>query len=353
VYLTQSRLCVIQKDLAGASEHLREGLASNPRNPELLEALAEVELQARRPDRALEALGQVPQLPEKALALCERALRDTLRSGTLDEGLRLFKPIGRELARRGQGEVAAKSLRAALGGSLTQEAWIQLADIAHQSGNRAEQVECLRQAHGAARTQGDRILADTIAQQLQGMGVRLEDLDAPAPGEPRPAAAGAPASPDAPSILETTELDPIKRMQIQQLEREAEQSLRNRFVDRALETFARILEMDPANVDVINRIADIHRASGVLTKVQMHYVKTAERVALLGYKVLAVELLDKAEAMFPGSTRLYRRNLGLLDIQAAPSVPLPPSPSIPLAAPVEALPVIELDGGPSLGLRRP
>ena len=55
VYLTQSRLCVIQKDLAGASSHLREGLSSNPRSTELLEALAEVELQAKSPEKALQA----------------------------------------------------------------------------------------------------------------------------------------------------------------------------------------------------------------------------------------------------------------------------------------------------------
>ena len=37
VYLTQSRLGVIQGDYSTAAEHLREGLGTNPRNPELLE----------------------------------------------------------------------------------------------------------------------------------------------------------------------------------------------------------------------------------------------------------------------------------------------------------------------------
>jgi len=48
VFLTQSRLAVIQKDLPGAAAHLREGLAANPRSSELLDALAEVELAATR-----------------------------------------------------------------------------------------------------------------------------------------------------------------------------------------------------------------------------------------------------------------------------------------------------------------
>ena len=48
VFLTMSRLAVIQKDLAGAANHLREGLTANPRSGELLEALAEIGWPASR-----------------------------------------------------------------------------------------------------------------------------------------------------------------------------------------------------------------------------------------------------------------------------------------------------------------
>jgi tetratricopeptide (TPR) repeat protein len=348
VYLTQSRLCVIQKELASAADHLREGLIANPRSPELLDALAEVEIQSKCPDRALEALAQVPQLPEKSLLLCERALRDLVRQGQTDEALRLFKQIGREFARRGLGEAAARCLRAGLQGALTVEAWVQLAEIAHQSGNRAEQVECLRHAYSQANEQNDGTLAGTFSKQLQGLGVAPDQLAAPfatpSPALPArtPGVAGA-------SVPEHTEMDPVRRMQIEQLERDAENSLRNRFMDRALDAFNKILELDPANLPTIERIADIHRATGVLTKVQMHYVKTAEKVAGLGFKPLAVELLDRAESMFPGSTRLYRRNLGLMDVPPpAPAMPPPfvPAAVIPMPAPPEALPVIELDDAP-------
>ena len=335
VYLTQSRLCVIQKDLARASDHLREGLVANPRNPDLLDALAEVELQAKCPERALEALAEVPQLPEKSLALCERALRDLVRAGRTLEALQLFKPIGREFARRGLGEAAAKSLRAGLQGNFTVEAWVQLAEIAHQSGNRAEQVECLRHAYAQAEQLEDFVLAGVFSRQLQELGVSLAQVSAPF----APVAAPAYQAADTPAPLphsERTELDVARRVQIQSLFRDGESSMRNRFMERALECFHKILDLEPANPEAIQLIADIHRASGVLSKVQMHYVRTAEKIAALGYKAQAVDLLDRAEAMFPGSTRLYRRTLGLLDV--APAAPAAP----PSVASVEP-PAIELD----------
>ena len=334
VYLTQSRLCVIQKDLARASDHLREGLVANPRNPDLLDALAEVELQAKCPERALEALAEVPQLPEKSLALCERALRDLVRAGRTLEALQLFKPIGREFARRGLGEAAAKSLRAGLQGNFTVEAWVQLAEIAHQSGNRAEQVECLRHAYAQAEQLEDFVLAGVFSRQLQELGVSLAQVSAPF----APVAAPAYQAADTPAPLphsERTELDVARRVQIQSLFRDGESSMRNRFMERALECFHKILDLEPANPEAIQLIADIHRASGVLSKVQMHYVRTAEKIAGLGFKSQAVELLDRAEAMFPGSTRLYRRTLGLLEV-----APVPPAP-----APAE-FPSIELDNAP-------
>ena len=340
VFLTQSRLFVIQKDLQAAANHLREGLVANPRSPELLDALAEVELQAKSPERALEALAQVPQLPEKSLLLCERALREMVRTNNVDEGLRLFKPIGREFARRGLGEPAAKALRAALQGSVTVEAWVQLAEIAHQSGNRADQVECLRHAFAQADAQNDRVLAETISQQLQGMGFRMEDISAPFAASPAPAPRVEVVEPVV--FSEKTEMDPVRRLQIQQLERDADHSMRNRFMDRALETYTKILDLEPANLEAINHIADIHRVTGMLTKVQMHYVRTAEKIVPLGFKALAVELLDRAEALFPGSTRLYRRTLGLEGVlKAAPS-----PAAIALPEPKAEPPRIELDMEP-------
>ncbi|HWQ07884.1 MAG TPA: tetratricopeptide repeat protein, partial [Holophaga sp.] len=290
VFLTQSRLCVIQKDLAGALAHLREGLAANPRSPEILEALAEVEIQSRNPDKALEALGQIPQLPEKSMALCERALREMAKAGRGDEGLQLFKPLGREFARRGLGEIAAKALRNAMQSFFTAEAWLQLAEIAHHCGNKQERIDALRRAREEASITGDDDLAASVLEQLKSLGITDEQMSAPPVAivsrlqvpEPTETFAG----------YEHTEIDPVRRMQIQQLQRDAENFVRARFMDKAQEAFARILDLDPMNQDAIYRIADIIRASGKMTAVQMHFVKTAEKLAAMGAKEMALEMLD-------------------------------------------------------------
>ncbi len=337
VFLTQSRLCIVQKDLNGAAEHLREGLAANPRSSEILEALAEVELQAKAPERALEVLAKIPQLPEKATVLCERALRDMIRTNAVDEGLRLFKPIGLEFARRGMGEQAARTIHSAFQGQpVPLEAWVQLADVAHQSGDRQGRIDALSQAHALAKASNDGALVRNLEEQLRGLGVEASEIEAPPlPAIPEPFR-DMPGSPrqSLPSY-ESTEVDPIKRMQIQQLQREAESYIRSRFNDRAQDAYQKILELDPANLDAINRIAEIYKASGVMTKVQQHYVKMAEKLAPIGQRHLALEMLDKAEELFPGSTRLHRRMLGLTD-PVAPPPPLarPAAPvSVPIAVP--------------------
>lgn len=341
VFLTQSRLCVIQKDLAGAAAHLREGLAANPRSTEILEALAEVELQGKSPERALEAISQIPQMPEKAVSLCERALRDMVKAGRADEGLALFKPIGRELGRRGMGEAATKILRTAMQGHLTTEAWIQLAEVAHQSGNRADHVLALQNAYAMAQQHNDQTLSAWILEKLAELGAAPGQVAAQAPPPPggrpgtQPIPILAPQEHTLPGTDTTfTDLDPIRHMQIEQLEREAESHLRNRLGERAVDVFKKILELDPANMNAIERIAEVHRASGMLTKVQMHYVNTATQLANLGKKRLAMELLDKAESLFPGSTRMHRRQLGLVE---APAAPLPPPVQPPPAVAAIAL----------------
>jgi tetratricopeptide (TPR) repeat protein len=345
VFLTQSRLCVIQKDLAGAVVHLREGLTANPRSSEILEALAEVEIQAKNPGKALEALAQVPQLPEKSMALCERALREMAKAGQADEGLLLFKPLGREFARRGMGEIAGKALRNAMQSFFTAEAWLQLAEIAHQSGNKQERLDAMRRAHEEARLKGETELAATIMEQLRGLGITEEQIAAP----PQALVSHAPAITATGTLpgYEHTEIDPVRRMQIQQLQRDAENFVRARFMDKAQEAFSKILELDSTNRDAIHRIADIIKSSGKMTAVQMHYVKTAERLAGMGMREMALEMLDKAEALFPGSTRLYRRTLGLLDV--APAAPPAPAPAS-APPPVETLPSIEEMTTPPIGL---
>jgi len=346
VYLTQSRLCVIQKDLEGASAHLREGLKVNPRSTEILEALAEVELQAKKPERALEALAEVPQLPEKAMALCERALKEAVKLGRIDEGLRLFKPIGKDFARRGLGDSSARALQVALQGNMTIDAWMQLAEIAHQGGNKQDRLDALKHAHSAAKAKGDNASAEDAMAQLKTLGITDEQISAPPQAFAFKNLALDSSQVRSSAIPgEATEIDPVRRMQIQQLAREAENFVKSRNMEKAQEVYHKVLDLDPANRDAITRIADIIKASGKMTAVQVHYVKMAEKLAGLGARRLALEMLDKAEALFPGSTRLYRRTLGLLDLPPVEEAPAPILPVDPFNAP--EMPAIALDEGAS------
>lgn len=336
VFLTQSRLGVIQGDYTTAAQHLREGLTLNPRNTELLEALAEIELRSGHPDRALESLAEIAQLPEKSLPLCEKALRNLVNGDRAEEGLRLFAPIARELARRGSGDTVGRTLRGALQNHMNVEAWTLLAEIAHQSGNRSDQIHALQSAYSLAHQANDQALIGSLSGQIQSLGAVPDASGQPPAAMPQPGFSG---GFQAPAIQETTrhggetELDPIRRLRIEQLSREAEGLLRGGSPDRAVETYKKALELDPADMGIIEAIVAVHRSTGHLTKVQMQYAQSAQALAQLGKKREASLLLDMAEQLFPGSTRIYRRSMGLPEPGAAPpaaaaaSIALPPPSS--------------------------
>ncbi len=333
VFLTQSRLGVIQGDYATAAQHLREGLTSNPRNTELLEALAEIELRSGHPDRALEALAEIAQLPEKSLPLCEKALRNLVKADRADEGLRLFAPIARELARRGSGDIVGRSLRTALEGNIGSEAWILLAEIAHQSGNRMDQINALQSAYGLAYQHNDQSLIGHLASQLQSLGV-VPGAAAPSPSVFLSAGSSAGYEPQAPQEITRhggeTEVDPVRRLRIEQFSREAEAMVRGGSHEKAIETYKKALELDPADLTIIEAIVAVHRTTGRLTQVQMQYSQSAQALAQIGKKREAAHLLDLAEQLFPGSTRIHRRALGLPE----PGVLPPPASRAPAARPV-------------------
>ncbi|HEY3401706.1 MAG TPA: tetratricopeptide repeat protein [Geothrix sp.] len=355
VFLTQSRLGVIQGDYATAAQHLREGLASNPRDMELLEALAEIELRSGHPERALEALAEIAQIPEKSLPLCEKALRNLVNSDRAEEGLRLFAPIGRELARRGSGDTVGRSLRTALQNHMSVEAWVLLAEIAHQSGNRADQIHALQSAYSLAHHSNDQALIGHLSGQLRTLGA-VPDASGPPPDVPQ---AGFSGGFQAPSIQETTrhggetELDPVRRLRIEQFSREAEALVRGGSPDRAVETYKKALELDPADMAIIEAIVAVHRTTGHLTKVQMQYAQSAQALAQLGKKREASQLLDMAEQLFPGSTRIYRRSMGLPELGARPAEPAAQAPPAASAAASIALPPPPSDLDVLIGLDLP
>ena len=334
VFLTQSRLGVIQGDYITAAQHLREGLTINPRNTELLEALAEIELRSGHPDRALESLAEIAQLPEKSLPLCEKALRNLVSADRGEEGLRLFAPIARELARRGSGDVIGRSLRNALQGNIGIEGWILLAEIAHQSGNRSDQVQALQSAYGMAYQNNDQALIGQLGGQLQGLGV-VPGAAAPASfafSSPEPGRFRTPAFQETTRQSGETEVDPVRRLRIDQFSREAEAFMRGGSPERAIETYKKALELDPADLTIIEAIVSVHRTTGRLTQVQMQYVQSAQTLAQIGQKREAAHLLDLAEQLFPGSTRIHRRTFGLPEPGALPPV----APRLPVGSPTPA-----------------
>jgi tetratricopeptide (TPR) repeat protein len=345
VFLTQSRLGVIQGDYATAAQHLREGLVSNPRDTELLEALAEIELRSGHPDRALEALTEIAQIPEKSLPLAEKALRNLVNADRAEEGLRLFAPIARELARRGSGDTVGRSLRAAMQNHMSVEAWTLLAEIAHQSGSRADQVHALQSAYSLAHQANDPSLIGHLSGQLRALGAIPDASAPPSPSAPQSGFSGVFQSPAA---LEgtlhggETELDPIRRLRMEQFSREAEALLRSGSTERAVETYKKALELDPSDLTLIEAIVAVHRTTGHLTKVQMQYVQSAQALLRLDRKREATQLLDMAEQLFPGSTRIHRRTMGLPEPGVRPSVPAVPAPpkvaTPPLAAAIPAAP---------------
>jgi tetratricopeptide (TPR) repeat protein len=368
VFLTQSRLCVIQTDYTSAAQHLRQGLETNPRNTELLEALGEIELRSGHPDRALEALAEVAQLPEKSLPICEKALRNLVNADRTDEGLRLFAPIARELARRGAGDIVGRSLRTALQGNLNVEAWELMAEVAHQSGNRADQVHALQSAYGQAYQSNDQARISRLSEQLQGLGV-VPGTVAPSPSVfPSPGAVPGGFPPLPPQEITRhggeTELDPLRRLRMEQFSREAEALLRGGSPERAIETYKKALELDPGDLTIIEAIVAVHRTTGRLTQVQMQYAQSAQALALIGKKREAAHLLDLAEQLFPGSTRIHRRAMGLpepgvlpppmgrsaaMPMPATAGGPMPPAPAAPDQA-IPPVPVEDLDRLISLDL---
>ncbi|HET8901585.1 MAG TPA: tetratricopeptide repeat protein, partial [Holophagaceae bacterium] len=335
LFLSQSRLAVMASDYSGAANALREGLKANSRSVELLEALAEIELRANNPDRAMEALAQVPQLPEKDLALCERALKQMVAAGRGEEGLRLFAPLGRELARRGMGDTVTRAVVSATKERPSVDAWVYLAEVAQQGGNKNEQIYALQNAHQLATTAGDQRAIAAIKAQLAEVGATPDDQPLSRPEAFTSSSGFFPSMGGGhPSGEHTrhgeTEIDPMKRLKVEQFTRQAEAFARSGSVDRAVEAYKQALALDPVNFPLIEIICGLHRQSGLITRVQQQYLQSAQTVHSMGKLKEATYLLDKAEQLFPGSTRIHRRTMGLPDFNAQAAAMQPVTPTAPI-----------------------
>jgi tetratricopeptide (TPR) repeat protein len=82
------------------------------------------------------------------------------------------------------------------------------------------------------------------------------------------------------------------------------------------------LELDPANMGAIHSVAELHSAAGAPAKAQALYSGMAERLCAAARPDLALQCLDRADELAPGSTKALR--LTLADALSQP--PLLPHP---------------------------
>jgi len=315
VFLTQFRISVIQKDFEGGIGHLDEGLNAFPQNADLLGAKAEALIQLQQPLDAVKALAEIPALPEGTLPSCEKALRECQAKGVAREGLEAFAPAAVEAAKMGLGGPVRRVLHNALNpqdDSTLADYWLLQAEVARHGGSQEDRVESLKYALGLMEPGDSRL--EAARKELQGLGIGDADMTGSAP----------------PNLMKLDEsaprtLPPELASRVAQLTSEAEQHESNAKFDKAIEAYQGVLSIDPKNSNAIDRIAEIHKAAGMVTKAQAHLCAAAEKLASLGEPQLATQYLDKAESLLPGSTRVYRLTLGLLDEPASDAPPaLPP-----------------------------
>ncbi|MDR2561076.1 MAG: hypothetical protein LBC63_04825 [Holophagales bacterium] len=314
VFLTQFRISVIQKDFEGAIGHLDEGLNAFPQDADLLGAKAEALIQLQKPLDALKMLAEIPTLPERTLPACEKALKECQAKGMAREGLEAFAAAAVEATKMGLGGSVRRTLHNALnpqGDNALADYWLLQAEIANHGGSQEDRIESLKYALGLMEPGDSRV--EATRKGLQDLGISDTDMTAAAP----------------PNLMKLDEsaprtLPPELASRVAELTSEAEQHESNSKFDKAIEAYQGVLVIDPKNANAIDKITEIHKTAGMVTKAQAHLCAAAEKLASLGEPQLATHYLDKAESLLPGSTRVYRLTLGLLDEPASDAPPTQP-----------------------------
>jgi len=243
------------------------------------------------------------------LPTCERALKECLAGGMAQQALETFAPAAFEAAERGMGQAVKKALHNALnpqGDNAMAEYWLLQAEVARHGGLQEDRIESLKYAMKMMSADDNRI--ETVRQDLQDLGVVDTDMESQAAPDLMKLDASQPSG-----------LPPELVSKVAQLAKEGEQHESKDKFDQAIAAYQGVLEIDPTNSNAIERITEIYKTSGTVTKAQAHLCAVAEKIASLGDKELAVYYLDKAEELLPGSTRVYRLTLGLLDVPASPT----------------------------------
>ncbi len=304
VMLGRARIQVLAGHPERAIPILEEALQQHPRNPTLLEALAEIEIHAGAPAAGLARLGRLKQPEIRILPLCEQALLDLASLGRLRQALRLFRPIARDLASRGSAAAVTASLNGALQGHQHPVLWILRAEIALEAEDRPAALKAFKEAYTLCLDRPSGLLREILHRKIEEIEGRRKTIGQIITEQASQSTLSIPA-------LASPRLDPKTRLLVEQMEREAQVQAKLGNLQGALTLFQQVLGLEPTRFSAIQGLVDLHLRSRQLPRLQLQCLQSAQALALSGRNQEARQLLDLAEKHAPGSTRGPRQMLGL------------------------------------------
>lgn len=301
--LSRARVAVLDGNAAKATGVLEDAILHYPGNPVLLEALADAQMQAGRPDRCLAALLQVRQPNPRCLSLCEQAMADLVQKGQGRLALRLFRPLALALARKGNAGAVIATLKTAFKGRPHPVRWIIESEVALEGDMKPEALFALRQAYTTVQSRKSAVLRNLVHG-------RIEALEGGKKSTQQIVLEQAGGDTMTVPVL-GVRIDAPQRIQIEQMEKDAyaQAKLGNHSGAGAL--FQQILNQEPGRMSTILGMISTHLAAGNLAKLQMQCIQGAQALVLLGRRQEARQLLDTAELHVPGSSKAHRHALGL------------------------------------------
>jgi hypothetical protein len=126
----------------------------------------------------------------------------------------------------------------------------------------------------------------------------------------------------------------MNTQQLLQIKKQAQDCYNLGELDKSMLLFQQVLNADPTDVDSIQKIAHTLHSSTQFVKLHNHYIVCAKNLFSIDNK-LAIEMLDHAEKLFPGSTAMHRNTL--LRIQSESSNTVKPLKQVDSIKPGEAI----------------
>jgi tetratricopeptide (TPR) repeat protein len=111
----------------------------------------------------------------------------------------------------------------------------------------------------------------------------------------------------------------MNTQQLSQLKKLAEDQYNIGDFEKSMVLYQQALKVDPTDVDSIQKIANMLRSSHQLVKLNNHYIMCAKNLFNINNK-LAIELLDIAENLFPGSSANHRKDLSKIESELIDSL---------------------------------